>query len=260
MDLQTTTDRTPWHAPRHVALERNGLVILLDPEAPNWIATDARGARILSWLDGRSRFDEVAARYARETGVDRAKAWLHVNRFVREAQRRAFASPEPFAAPPYAGRARYVVPRLRELWLHTNNSCNLSCEHCLVSSGPDADRGMEPDRLSALVDEAAAMGVERFYFTGGEPFYRRDIFDHVERVTRHHHRDLTILTNGVLFHGAVLDRLREQNSDRLRLQVSLDGASAASNDPVRGAGTFPRILEGIRTLGDAGFPPTVSTG
>jgi radical SAM protein with 4Fe4S-binding SPASM domain len=259
MDLQTTTDRTPWHAPRHVALERNGLVVLLDPEAPNWIATDARGARIVSWLDGRSSLEDVAARYARETGVDSAKAWLHVNRFVREAQRRAFASPEPFAAPPYAGRARYVAPRLRELWLHTNNSCNLSCEHCLVSSGPDADRGMEHDRLSALVDEAAALGVERFYFTGGEPFYRRDIFDHVERVTGHHRRDLTVLTNGLLFHGAVLDRLREQDRDRVRLQVSLDGASAASNDPVRGAGTFPRILEGIRTLVDAGFAPTVST-
>jgi radical SAM protein with 4Fe4S-binding SPASM domain len=259
MDLQTTTDRTPWHAPRHVALERNGLVVLLDPEAPNWIATDARGARILSWLDGRSTLDEVAARYAREFGVDGAKAWLHVHRFVREAQRRAFASPEPFAAPPYAGRARYVAPRLREVWVHTNNSCNLSCQHCLVSSGPDEDRGMEPERLSALVDEAAAIGVERFYFTGGEPFYRRDIFDHVERVTRHHRRDLTILTNGLLFHGAVLDRLRTQDAERLRLQVSLDGASAASNDPVRGTGTFPRILEGIRTLVDSGFPPTVST-
>ena len=259
MDLQTTTDRTPWHAPRHVALERNGLVVLLDPEAPNWIATDARGARILSWLDGRRCLDEVAARYAAETGVDGAKAWLHVNRFVREAQRRAFASPEPFSAPPYAGRARYVAPRLRELWLHTNDSCNLSCAHCLVSSGPDGDAGLDADRLSALVDEAAALGVERFYFTGGEPFYRRDIFDHMERVTGHHRRDLTVLTNGLLFHGAVLDRLRAQDRDRLRLQVSLDGASAASNDPVRGAGTFPRILEGIRTLVAASLPPTVST-
>ena len=183
MDLQTVTARTPWHAPRHVALERDGIVVLLDPEAPNWIATDARGARILSWLDGRRSLDDVAARYARELGLEAAKAWLHVDRFVREAQRRRFAAPEPFAAPSYPGRARYLTPRLRELWVHTNNSCNLACEHCLVSSGPAGDRGMEAERLAVLLDEAAGLGVRRFYFTGGEPFLRRDLPELIRWIT-----------------------------------------------------------------------------
>jgi 7,8-dihydro-6-hydroxymethylpterin dimethyltransferase len=259
MDLQTVTERTPWHVPPHVTLERNGIVVLLDPEAPNWVATDARGARILSWLDGRATLEEVAARYAREFGVENAKAWLHVNRLTREAARHGFASPEAFRAAPYAGRDRYLAPRLREMWIHTNNSCNLACEHCLVTSGPDGDKGMEGERLAALIDEAAGLGVQRFFFTGGEPFYRRDLFDHVERVTRTHGRELTVLSNGILFQGAVLDRLRGQDKERLRLQVSLDGATAATNDAVRGAGTFPKILAGIRNLADAGFAPTVST-
>jgi len=259
MELQTVTERSAWHSPGHVTLERNGLVVLLDPERPNWIATDTRGARILAWLDGRSSLEEVTARYARELGVELPKAWLHVNRFVREAQRRGFASPEPMRLDPYPGRARYLAPRLRELWLHTNNSCNLACEHCLVSSGPDGDRGLDGETLFALIDEAAELGVERFYFTGGEPFYRRDAFDLVERVTRLHERELTVLTNGILFQGAVLDRLRSQDPARLRLQVSLDGATAATNDPVRGKGSFERILAGIRNLVEAGFAPTIST-
>jgi radical SAM protein with 4Fe4S-binding SPASM domain len=259
MELNTVTERTPWHTPPHVALERNGIVVLVDPDAPNWIATDARGARILSGLDGRTTLEEATARYARESGVELAKAWLHVNRLVREAQRHRFASPEPVVAAPYPGRARYLSARLRELWIHTNNSCNLACEHCLVGSGPDGDRGMETERLLALIDEAAGLGVERFYFTGGEPFYRRDIFDLVERATKAHGRELRILTNGILFQGAVLERLRDQDRQRLHLQVSLDGASAATNDPVRGAGTFPKILAGIRSLVTAGFAPTVST-
>jgi radical SAM protein with 4Fe4S-binding SPASM domain len=234
-------------------------VVLLDPEAPNWIATDDRGARILAWLDGRSSLEEVTARYAREHGVDLAKAWLHVDRFVREAERRGFASPEPKQEAPYAGRAPYLAPRLRELWVHTNNSCNLACEHCLVTSGPDGDRGLDGQALFALIDEAAELGVLRFYFTGGEPFYRRDAFDLVERVTRLHERELTVLTNGILFQGAVLDRLRFQDRARLRLQVSLDGATAATNDAVRGRGSFERILAGIRKLVEAGFAPTIST-
>src|SRR5574341_654630 len=248
MQVQSAPHITRWHAPGHVTLERDGLVVLLDPETPNWIATDERGARILAWLDGRSSLEEVQASYAREHGVELATAWLHVNRFVREAERRGFASPEPVRPVPYPGRARYLAPRLRELWLHTNNSCNLACEHCLVSSGPDGDRGLDGEALFALIDEAAALGVQRFYFTGGEPFYRRDAFDLVERVTRLHERELTVLTNGILFQGAVLDRLRLQDPARLRLQVSLDGATAATNDPVRGKGSFERILAGIRNL------------
>jgi radical SAM protein with 4Fe4S-binding SPASM domain len=259
MDPQTTTERTAWYAPRHVVRERDGLVVLLDPETPNWISTDARGARILSWLDGLSTLEDVAVRYAREFAVESAKAWLHVDRFLREAARRGFASSEPFSVSPYPGRARYLEPRLRELWLHTNNSCNLACEHCLVSSGPGGDRGMGPERLLPLVDEAAELGVRRFYFTGGEPFLRRDVFDLVERVTKVHGRELRILTNGLLFQGAVLERLKRQDPERLSLQVSLDGASAATNDPVRGKGTFEKILAGIRTLVEAGFAPTVST-
>src|SRR5688500_12056415 len=188
--LQAVTERTSWHVPSHVVLERDGIVVLLDPEAPNWIATDARGARILGALDGRTALDEVVSRYARESGTEMAKAWLHVDRTIRAAERRGFASPEPFLTASYPGRSRYLTPRLREVWIHTNNSCNLACAHCLVSSGPEGDRGLSTERVTALIDEAAAMGVARFYFTGGEPFLRPDAFELVERVTKTHGREL----------------------------------------------------------------------
>jgi MoaA/NifB/PqqE/SkfB family radical SAM enzyme len=103
---------------------------------------------------------------------------------------------------------------------HTNNS--QPARALPVSSGPDGDVGRTARDLE-LIDEAGA-GSERFYFTGGEPFLRKDAFDLVERVTRHHGRELRILTNGILFRGALLDRLRRQDPSRLRLQVSLDGA------------------------------------
>jgi len=259
MDLQTVTERTPWHVPNYVVLERNGIVVLLEPEAPNWIATDYRGARILSWLDGRSSLEEVAARYAQEFAIDRAKAWLHVNRLAREAQRRGFASPEPFLEAAYKGRQRYLSPRLKELWIHTNNSCNLACEHCLVSSDPDGDPGLDSARILSLIDEAAAAGVARFYFTGGEPFYRKDIFDLVDRVTLEHRRELRILTNGILFKGEVLKRLKSRAGELLHFQVSLDGATPTTNDAIRGAGTYSKILAGVRSLTEAGLAPTLST-
>ncbi len=79
MDLQTVTRTTPWQVPEYLTLERDDLVVALDPEKPNWIATDARGARILGWLDGHRFLDEVASLYALELGVDNAKAaWTSI--------------------------------------------------------------------------------------------------------------------------------------------------------------------------------------
>jgi radical SAM protein with 4Fe4S-binding SPASM domain len=259
MTVSTITDRTPWHAAPHVTLEHDGLVVLLAPEAPNWIATDGRGARVMSWLDGRTPLEDLVGRYAREFGVELAKAWLHVDRFVREAARRGFAAQEPLRTAPHPGRAVYLLPRLEEVWLHTNNSCNLACAHCLVGSGPGGHPGLEGARFAALIDEAAGLGAERFYFTGGEPFLREDAFELVERVTTRHQKELRILTNGILFRGAVMERLRAQDPSRLRLQVSLDGATAPVNDAVRGAGSFERIVAGVRELVAAGFAPTLST-
>jgi len=40
----------------------------------------------------------------------------------------------------------------------------------------------------------------------------------------------------------------------LRIQVSLDGATAATNDAIRGSGTYQRILEGIALLCKQRFP------
>jgi radical SAM protein with 4Fe4S-binding SPASM domain len=118
---------------------------------------------------------------------------------------------------------------------------------------------MDRERLVALIDEAAALGVGRFYFTGGEPFLRRDLFELIERVTKRHGRELRILTNGLLFRGAVLEALKRQDPKLLSLQVSLDGATPETNDRLRGEGSFDGAIAGIRTLAEAGFAPTLST-
>jgi radical SAM protein with 4Fe4S-binding SPASM domain len=255
----TTTRRTRWHARPHETIERDRLFVHIDPQGPRWIATDPRGASLLSWLNGETSDESLVARYADTFGVDLAAAWLHVDRFVRSASRHGFVARDALVPRPYVGRGAQLSPDLRELWLHTTNTCNLTCAHCLVSSGPEGERGLPTSQLLQLVDEAAGLGVARFFVTGGEPFGRPDFFELVEHVTRTHGGELVVLTNGVLLRGAVLDRLAKQDRGRLRLQVSLDGATAATNDALRGAGTFERILTGIRNAVEAGFAPTLST-
>jgi radical SAM protein with 4Fe4S-binding SPASM domain len=253
--------QTPLHAPPMVVAETRGdTAILIDPEGPNWIATDARGARLLQGLNGGTALREVVRDYGAREGVDPVKAWQHVDTVVRDALRHGFLSTETMAHGEYAGRAAHLDDLgLQELWLHTNNSCNLACRHCLVSSGPDGDRGLPTPAFLDVIAEGHALGVRRFYFTGGEPLIRPDIVELCQAVLAEPEAELAILTNGIPLRGERLAGLVALDRERLRLQVSLDGATPEINDPLRGAGSYDAIIEGIRLAVGAGLQVTVTT-
>ena len=271
-------DRTLLRAPSFSVTPVAGAIVALDPQTPNWIASDERGLRVLSRFDGRTPFGDIVKDYAVQSGLDVARAWLHVETFARDALRRGFVSMDGAAPGPYLGRSAYLTTdRLHELWIQVNDFCNLTCEHCLVSSGPDRGQGLEMDRLNDAIDQAVTLGVERFFFTGGEPLARPDILDLCARVVETHRRELVILTNGTLFKGERLTRLADlaraatsSSGDslvpssqlpapRLRIQVSLDGPTEEINDPIRGAGSFTRIVAGIQAAIAAGLKPTLTT-
>ena len=252
-------DGTTLRAPAYATTKLSASMLALDPAQPNWIATDDRGMRLLALFDGKTPMRDVVSTYAADTELDVARAWLHVETFARDALRQGFLSRDGAVPVPYLGRAAYLqTDRLAELWLHVNDFCNLACAHCLVSSGPDQSKGLPTARLLDAIDQGVALGVQRFFFTGGEPLARPDVLELSRRIVTEHERELVILTNGTLFGGERLDGLAALAGDRLRVQISLDGASAETNDPIRGAGTFERITEGIRIAVAAGLRPSVT--
>ncbi len=236
----------------------DGVFLALDAEAPNWIATDERGAQVLALLDGRRTLGEVATRA--RLYPDLAKGLQHVMSFAQALLRAGIAARAPFVRPAYGGRAERLGEwSLREMWLHTNDACNLSCEHCLVSSGPKGSRGLPSETLLDAVDQAAALGVETFFFTGGEPFLRPDLAALVARVTAHHERPLVILTNATLFDKpAYRELLAPFDRKKVRFQVSLDGTCPEENDPIRGAGTFEKASAGLALLASLGFETSLT--
>ncbi len=169
-------DTVLYGPPQLFAQRREGTVALIDRDGPNWLATDERGEVILRKFDGRRGLDQVVREYAGEQGIEWAKAWQHVDTVARDALRQSFVHRGPPPNRDYAGRSDYLNDApLSELWVHTNNSCNLSCSHCLVSSGPSGDRGLPTADLLGVLAQARALGTKRFYFTGGEPLLRKDI-------------------------------------------------------------------------------------
>jgi len=151
---------------------------------------------------------------------------------------------------------------LETLWLQVAGTrCNLSCTHCLVSASP-TNRTHEPmtrQDVRARVEDGARLGVREYYFTGGEPFLHPELEAILEDTLAF--GPVTVLTNGLRLDRARCARLRRL-ADRcdysLDLRLSLDGPDAATNDPIRGAGTFDRVLAALRRLAHAGFDPVLT--
>lgn len=249
--------------PHYSGLEKinfNGTVVLLDPQGPNWVATDETGAGILRLFDGKKTVGEVVHAYAANTGFEIVKAWQHVETIVRDALRHKFLAGDRMHLLAYNGREEPLKSvRLSELWIHTNNSCNLACSHCLVSSGPDGEKGLSTSLLYSIITQANTLGAKRFFFTGGEPFLRKDILKLIDHVLRDPGARLVILTNGVLLRGSLLEELKKRDRGRLSFQISLDGSTSEVNDRIRGCGSFERIVRGIAGSVASGMQVTVTT-
>jgi AdoMet-dependent heme synthase len=157
-----------------------------------------------------------------------------------------------------------LVPlaHLDELWFQVSGTvCNLTCRHCFISCSPHnhAFGFLDLDTIRRTLDESVALGVKEYYFTGGEPFLHRDMVAILELTLRY--GPATVLTNGTVFKDEWLGRLAVADAASpysLEFRVSIDGFSAAANDPVRGPGTFERALRGVRQLVAHGFLPIIT--
>ena len=113
------------------------------------------------------------------------------------------------------------------------------------------------ETVRCIVDEAVALGFQRLFFTGGEPFILDDIYEMLGYAAAQ--TETTVLTNASLLRGPRLDRLAALPRERLVVQVSLDGARPEHHDPYRGAGSWARAVEGIRLLLARGLSVRLAT-
>jgi mycofactocin radical SAM maturase len=129
-------------------------------------------------------------------------------------------------------------------------ACNLACVHCLSSSGRRDPRELSTAECLAVIDELERMQVFYVNIGGGEPTVRRDFWEIVEYATAHH-VGVKFSTNGSRITPEAAARLA--SSDYVDVQISLDGATAEVNDPIRGPGSYDTALRAMANLAGAGF-------
>lgn len=148
--------------------------------------------------------------------------------------------------------------RPRLVFWELTSGCNLRCGHCRATTA----ELLSPDDLSLaeclrVVDELAGYAPLDLVLGGGEPLWRRDIFEIASHAAA---RDLRVglATNGTLVDEAMAERIRAAGIERVA--VSLDGASAETHDRFRGIpGAFECAVRGLRFLKEAGVSTQINT-
>ena len=169
----------------------------------------------------------------------------------------------PVPTPALAGPVRTAVREtglsapLTVTWEVTNR-CNLRCAHCLSNSGPEADvRGeLSLAEAKAVVDQLAAARVFQIHFGGGEPFVMPGFMDLLRYAQSCGLCCLCISTNGSLLDEARIRGLEELGG--VYLQISLDGATEAACDAVRGPGAWRKAVGALERLAGRAIVRTVN--
>ena len=103
-----------------------------------------------------------------------------------------------------------------------------------------------------MLDELQRLQVFYINIGGGEPMIRKDFFELVDYAVDHG-IGVKFSTNGTYLDAAAARRLAAM--DYMDVQISLDGADAPTNDPVRGVGSYAAARRAMDHLADAGFGP-----
>jgi len=143
--------------------------------------------------------------------------------------------------------------QLREIHWEITNKCNLGCKHCLSMSGQVRENELTTEEAMVALVAFQVAGVSRICFTGGEPFSRSDILVLLERSVALGLKS-SVITNATLLSKATMETIKRLGVD---LGISLDGADQATNDAIRGDGSYKCIIETLTQCRMLGISTTL---
>ena len=141
--------------------------------------------------------------------------------------------------------------RAANVFFHVLTRCNLRCRHCYIHPKQHGRKRLPIAHierwLTVFAERSPGANV---VFLGGEPTLHPDLPQAVRCARRLGFASITIDTNGYLFNH-ILERVSPAEVDVF--SFSLDGATPATNDGLRGQGSYDTCLEGIRKARAKGF-------
>ncbi len=132
------------------------------------------------------------------------------------------------------------------LLVEPSSRCNLSCRFCPTMGAEPGEQGeLDMALYERLLDECGDRLIFLCLWFYGEPLLHPEL-ERMVRMARQRGIMVAVSTNGVALTPQRASALLDADLDWLF--VSLDGATAATHDGHRGAGSFDRTVENLRWL------------
>ncbi|EKD26235.1 MAG: hypothetical protein ACD_79C01302G0016 [uncultured bacterium] len=131
------------------------------------------------------------------------------------------------------------------LEIELNNSCNLKCPMCPVSSNlKHKIRSITFKDYKKIIDEAAKIGTQSIRLTYlNEPLIRRDLNQFIQYAIKKNIIDIIITTNGVLLNEKRSLELIE--SGLTKINISIDAANENTYKIVRPGSNFNKVVRNV---------------
>jgi len=134
--------------------------------------------------------------------------------------------------------------------------CNLKCIYCLpherIPKIPHTEI-LRYEEILRLVRVGVILGISKVRITGGEPLFRKGVYNFLEQLTGIDGLlDVSLTTNGVL----LKDNINKIKSAGIkRINISLDTLNKEKFVKITGYDFFDQIWEGIELAQQMGFEP-----
>jgi len=141
---------------------------------------------------------------------------------------------------------------LKQVFLYITDECNLSCVQCLYKPNLTfhlKNKEIELDTALNLISDFKELGASKLTIIGGEPTLyglsegSEPLFHVIRDAKQLGYEYVRIDTNG-MFSDQMLDDPDFKKLDEITF--SLDGYNSELNDPVRGLGTFEKIISNMK--------------
>jgi len=126
--------------------------------------------------------------------------------------------------------------------IRVTKACNLRCPHCYVNAGEKLENELSLEEIKSIIVQLAKLKVFSIFFTGGEPFLRKDIVE-ILKYTNKKGVGIAISTNGSFLNKEVLKKIKNLRFDLF--QISLDGPKEI-HESIRGKGSWQRTIANIK--------------
>ncbi len=241
------------HRNCYVSKRENEKLFICENEG-TWIRVNSTGAHIIEdIIDGTKNVNEIIHILARQNDLDAELIRDDITMFLNNMVNVGFGSVINNKKSTTTAISQQDDIKIKPgvVWIHPVGRCNLRCPYCYFDSKKTDNITLSVDQLKPLLNYLSEYNKNnehvRLIISGGEPMLKPElIIDILKEIRpRKCFNSITILSNGTVGN-------EEQWTEVMKLvdgvQISIDGATAETNDILRSKGSFDKAVATIKML------------